>query len=65
MALKRASGVAVENFIQGNIICQLGSPKHLFSNNRTQFVIVHMQKRLDDYGVGHVTPIPYYPYSND
>ncbi|EOX99301.1 Uncharacterized protein TCM_007935 [Theobroma cacao] len=52
--LKKATRSIVANFIEENIICRFGTPKHILSDNGTPFVNSSVKELLALYDVDHV-----------
>lgn len=61
IALKRASGPAVANFIRDDIFCRFGIPKLILSDNVTPFINSYIRDLCEQYRVDHVKSVPYYP----
>lgn len=64
IALKRATGPVVANFIRSNILCRFGIPKRILSDNSPSFVNSHVKELCKRHGVDHVKSTPYYPQGN-
>lgn len=64
VALRRANGAAIVNFIRGNVICRFGITKHILSENGIPFVNDHVQQLLEEYIVDQVKSSPYYLQGN-
>ena len=64
IALKKATGPTMANFIKENIIYRFGIPKRILSNNGTTFINASVRELLAFYDVDHVKSIPYYPKGN-
>ena len=64
MPLRKATGGAVANFIEENIIMRFGVPHRIISDNGTPFVNNVMRKMLEFYQVKHHRSSPYYPQGN-
>lgn len=62
--MKKATGVAVLNFIREHIITQFGILKRLISNNGTPFVNKDMKNLTNAYHIKHRRSTPYYPQQN-
>lgn len=65
IALKRAIGLVVTNFIYDNIFCQFRIPKRILSDNGIPFINSHVRELCEQYGVDHVKSTSYYPQGND
>ena len=64
MPLQKATGGAVANFIEENIIVRFGVPQRIISDNGTPFVNNDVRKMLEFYQVKHHRSSPYYPQGN-
>ena len=62
--LKKATGVAIANFIRGHIITRFGIPKRLISDNGTPFINKDMKGLTETYCIKHERFTPYYPQGN-
>nr|XP_023929331.1 uncharacterized protein K02A2.6-like [Quercus suber] len=62
--LKKATGVAVVNFIQEHIITRFETPKRLISDNGTPFINKDMKNLIEACYIKHGRPTPYYPQGN-
>ena len=62
--LKKATGVAVANFIRYHIITRFGIPRRLISDNRTPFISKDMKGLAEAYHIKHGRSTPYYPQGN-
>ena len=63
--LRKATGVAVANFIQEHIITHFGIPYKLISDNGTPFRNKDVREVLEHYQVKHRRSMPYYPKATD
>lgn len=61
IALKRATGPAVANFVLDSMFCRFGIPKGILCENGTPFINSHVRKLCEQYGFDHVKSTPYYP----
>ncbi|GLU21491.1 hypothetical protein SLE2022_376250 [Rubroshorea leprosula] len=62
--LRKATGLAVSNFIKEYIICRFGIPYKIVSDNGTSFIYQHVRRLLDTYKIKHRKSTPYYPQGN-
>ena len=62
--LRKATGGAVANFIEENIIMRFGVPHRIINDNGTPFVNSVVRKMLKFYQVKHHRSSPYYPQGN-
>ena len=62
--LRKATGGAVANFIEENIIMRFGVPHRIINDNDTPFVNSVVRKMLEFYQVKHHRSSPYYPQGN-
>ena len=59
--MKKATRVAVANFIRELIITGFGIPKRLISDNGTPFINKDMKNLTEAYQIKHGRSTPYYP----
>ena len=64
ISLKKATGLAIANFIREHIICRFGIPHKIDIDNGTPFVNKDVQKLLDHHHIKHCKSTPYYPQCN-
>ena len=64
ISLKKATGVAVANFIWGHIITRFGIPRRLISDNGTPFINRNIKKLTEAYYIRHGRSTPYYSQGN-
>jgi hypothetical protein len=62
--VRKATGVAVANFIREHIITRFGIPYKLISDNGTPFINKDVQEVLEHYQVKHRRSTPYCPQGN-
>jgi hypothetical protein len=62
--LRKATGVAVANFIREHIITRFGIPYKIISDNGTPFVNKDVREMLEHYRIKHRRSTPYYPQGN-
>uniref|UniRef100_A0A2N9GES1 Integrase catalytic domain-containing protein n=1 Tax=Fagus sylvatica TaxID=28930 RepID=A0A2N9GES1_FAGSY len=62
--LRKATGVAVANFICEHIITRFGIPHKIISDNGTLFVNKSVREVLEHYQIKHRRSTPYYPQGN-
>ena len=62
--LKKATGVAVVNFIREHIVCCFGIPHRIISNNGTPFINKDVRRMVEQYGIKYHRFTPYYPQGN-
>lgn len=62
--LKRATGLAIPNFIREFVICRFGIPMVILSDNGTPFVNSHVAQVLASYDISHHKSSIYYPKGN-
>uniref|UniRef100_A0A2N9GAK8 Integrase catalytic domain-containing protein n=1 Tax=Fagus sylvatica TaxID=28930 RepID=A0A2N9GAK8_FAGSY len=62
--LRKATGVAVANFIRKHIITRFGIPHKIISDNGTLFVNKSVREVLEHYQIKHRRSTPYYPQGN-
>ena len=62
--LKKATRVAISNFIHEHIITQFGIPKRLISDNGTPFINKDVKNLTEAYHIKHKQSTPYYPQGN-
>lgn len=61
---KPASGSFMANFIQDNIICRFGIPKHILYDNSTLFINIYLRELCKQYRVEYVKSILYSRHRN-
>uniref|UniRef100_A0A2N9HSG7 Integrase catalytic domain-containing protein n=1 Tax=Fagus sylvatica TaxID=28930 RepID=A0A2N9HSG7_FAGSY len=59
--LKKATGVAIANFIRELIICRFGIPHKIVTDNGTPFINKDVRAMTKHYRVKHLKSSPYYP----
>ena len=64
MAMKKATGNSVANFLRENIICHFRVPKKIISDNGTPFLNKDVCRVTEWYSISHMTSTPYYPKVN-
>ena len=64
MAMKKAIGSSVANFLRENIICRFGVSNKIISNNNTLFLNKDVRCLTTWYSISHKTSTPYYPKGN-
>ena len=64
MAIKRATGSSVANFLRENIICHFGVPNRIIFDNGMPFLNKDVHRLTDWYSISHMTSTPYYPKGN-
>uniref|UniRef100_A0A2N9GBC8 Integrase catalytic domain-containing protein n=1 Tax=Fagus sylvatica TaxID=28930 RepID=A0A2N9GBC8_FAGSY len=64
ISLRKATGVAVANFIREHIITRFGIPHKIISDNGTPFVNNSVREVLEHYRIKHHRSTPYYPQDN-
>jgi transposase InsO family protein len=64
ISLRKATGVAVANFIREHIITRFGIPHKIISDNGTPFVNNSVREVLEHYRIKHHRSTPYYPQGN-
>lgn len=64
IALRRATGDAVANFIKENIVCHFGIPRRIIFDSITPFINKEVRHLLERYDVIHNTSTPYYSKGN-
>jgi len=64
MAIKRATGSSVANFLRENIIYHFGVPNRIISENGMPFLNKDVHRLTDWYSISHMTSTPYYPKGN-
>ena len=62
--MKKATGVAVANFIREYIITWFGIPRRLISDNGTLFINSGMKNLTETYHIKHGRSTPYYSKGN-
>ena len=62
--LKKATGVAVANFVREHIITRFGIPRRLIGDNGTPFINKDMKGLIKAYHIKHGRSTPYYPQGN-
>ena len=62
--MKKATGVAVANFIREHIITQFGIPRRLISDNGIPFINKDMKVLTEAYYIKHGRSTPHYPQGN-
>ena len=61
ISLKKATRIAVANFIREHIITRFGILKRLISDNGTPFINKDMKGLIEAYYIKHGRSTPYYP----
>ena len=61
---KKATGLAVANFIREHIICRFGIPHKIVTDNGTLFVNKDVRKLLEHRHIKHRKSTPYCPQGN-
>ena len=61
MAMKKAIGSSVANFLRENIICHFGVTSKIISDNGTTFLNKDVRCLTKWYSISHMTLTPYYP----
>ena len=64
VAMKKAIGSSVANFLRENIICRFGVSNKIISNNNTLFLNKDVRCLTTWYSISHKTSTPYYPKGN-
>ena len=62
--MKKATGVAVANFIREHIITRFRIPRRLISDNGTPFINKDMKGLTETYYIKHGRSTSYYPQGN-
>ena len=63
VAMKKATGSSVANYLRENIICHFGVPNEFIFDNDTPFL--NVSRLIERYSISHTTLTPYYPKGND
>ena len=61
VAMKKAIGSLMANFLRENIICRFGVPNQIISDNDTPFLNKDVRCLIEWYSIAHTTSTPYYP----
>ena len=64
VAMKKATGSSVANFLRENIICHFGVPNEIIFDNDTPFLNKDVSRLIERYSISHTTLTPYYPKGN-
>ena len=64
MAMKKATGSSVANFLRENIIGRFRVPNKIIFDNGTPFLNKDLRRVTEWYSISHMTSTPYYPKGN-
>ena len=64
VALVKANGQAVIEFLYREIFAHFGVPKEIITDGRPPFVSHKLESLLQKYHIQHIITSPYYPYAN-
>ena len=61
VAMKKATGSSVANFLRENIICHFGVPNEIIFDNDTPFLNKDVSRLIERYSISHTTLTPIIP----
>ena len=64
VAMKKATGSSMANFLKENIICRFGVSNKIISDNGILFLNKDVCRLTEWYSISHTTSTPYYPNGN-